>query len=263
MLPDAQDAKTLYWQRYDVDLTVLTNGDLRVEETQELVFTDRHLPIRPAGDHAESRCETSPISPCAKLNGPAYRQSENDEEYTYRIIRDSNSVKVRYNFPPSPDMRRTIVIGYTVKDGLRYYPDKGVDQLFWKAIPAGNPFPTKNAVITLHVPAPATFTNYGVYGAPATANFQPGQRDATMTVGAKSGPGKEVEALRNGSTASWPVRRKAWQQALDQETAQKAVQEEQKQRWGPVADLSFLALAGLLLHRRAGAALCVVVSPGP
>ena len=34
----AQD-KTLYWQRYDVDITVQKNGDLRVIETQELVFT--------------------------------------------------------------------------------------------------------------------------------------------------------------------------------------------------------------------------------
>ena len=31
--------KTLYWQRYDVDLTVLQSGDFRVVETQELVFT--------------------------------------------------------------------------------------------------------------------------------------------------------------------------------------------------------------------------------
>ncbi len=35
----AQD-KTLYWQRYDVDLSPQTNGDLHVEETQELVFTN-------------------------------------------------------------------------------------------------------------------------------------------------------------------------------------------------------------------------------
>ena len=35
----AQD-KTLYWQRYDVDLAPQKNGDLHVAETQELVFTN-------------------------------------------------------------------------------------------------------------------------------------------------------------------------------------------------------------------------------
>ena len=37
-IAQAQD-KTLYWQRYDVDITVQKSGDLRVVETQELVFT--------------------------------------------------------------------------------------------------------------------------------------------------------------------------------------------------------------------------------
>jgi hypothetical protein len=31
--------KTLYRQRSDVDITILTNGDFGVRETQELVFT--------------------------------------------------------------------------------------------------------------------------------------------------------------------------------------------------------------------------------
>lgn len=36
----AQQTKTLYWQRYDVDLDVQKSGDVRVTETQELVFTN-------------------------------------------------------------------------------------------------------------------------------------------------------------------------------------------------------------------------------
>ena len=55
----AQD-KTLYWQRYDVDLTPQLNGDLHVAETQELVFTNgtfrygqRAIPLEPAGRDQE------------------------------------------------------------------------------------------------------------------------------------------------------------------------------------------------------------------
>ena len=242
----AQDTKTLYWQRYDVDLSVQQNGDLRVEETQELVFTQgtfrfgqREIPLNRLSDITNITVR--------ELNGPVYRQSAGDEQYTYRIIREGGSIKIRYNFPPSSDMRRTIVIGYTVKGSLRYYADKGVDQLFWKAIPSGNPFPTRTAVITLHVPEPATFTNYGVYGAEATANFQPGQRDAAITIKGQIRAGQEVEAVAewpHGIVAGEP---QPWQAQLDQEAAEKAVQEETRRQWGPVADLSFLALTGLIL----------------
>ncbi|MCX7670617.1 MAG: DUF2207 domain-containing protein [Anaerolineae bacterium] len=122
-----------------------------------------------------------------------------------------------------------------------------MDQLFWKAIPAGNPFPTKTAVITLHVPEPATFTNYGIYGAEATASFRPGQRDASITIKGPLRAGQEVEVV-----AEWPHGIVAgevqpWQQELDAEAAQKAAQEALRQRWGPVLDLTLLALSGLIL----------------
>ncbi len=242
----AQDTKTLYWQRYDVDLTVLKNGDFRVEETQELVFTSGTFRYGQRQVFLDRIRDITDIT-VRELDGQVYRQSPNDEPYTYRIIRDSSSVSIRYNFPPSSDMRRTLVIGYTVKDGLRYYPDKGVDQLFWKAVPSGNPFSTKTSVITLHVPEPATFTNYGVYGAQATANFQPGQRDAAIAISGEIRAGQEVEAVAEWQHGIVAGQAQPWQQTLDQEAAQKAAQEETKRQWGPVADLGFLALTGLLL----------------
>ena len=56
-LASAQQTKTLYWQRYDPDITILKNGDFRVEETQELVFTNgtfrfgqREIPINRFSD---------------------------------------------------------------------------------------------------------------------------------------------------------------------------------------------------------------------
>ena len=242
----AQETKKLYWQRYDVDLGVQKNGDLQVEETQELVFTDgtfrygqREIPI--------NRFSNITDVSVRELNGPVYRQSTTDEPYTYRVFRDGNNINIRYNFPPSSDMRRTIVMDYTVKDALRYYPEKGVDQLFWKAIPSGNPFPTKTSTITLHVPEPATFTNYGVYGADATANFQPGQRDAAMTIKGQIRAGQEVEAVAEWQHGIVAGQAQPWQAQLDQEAAQQAVQDQTKRQWGPVADLTFLALTGLLL----------------
>ena len=111
-----------------------------------------------------------------ELDGPVYENAETDAPYTYRVFQEGGETRIRYNFPPTSDSRRTIVIDYDVTDALRYYPENGVDQLYWKAVPAGNPFPTQSATITLHAPEGATFTNYGLYGKEGEANFQPGQR---------------------------------------------------------------------------------------
>ena len=181
------------------------------------------------------------------MDGPVYEYSEAIEPYTYRVFQEGGETKIRYNFPPTSDSRRTIVIDYDVTDALRYYPENGVDQLYWKAVPAGNPFPTQSSTITLHVPEPATFTNYGIYGAEAAADFQPGQRDATIKVRGPIDPGEEVEVVaewQHGVVAGQPA---AWQRELDQEAEAKQSEQEFRNRWGPVFDLGFLSLAGLFL----------------
>ena len=171
----AQD-KQLYWQRYDVDLTPLESGDLRVAETQELVFTDG---VFRYGQRAIGRRNTAGITDIRvrEEGGPEYTLSDNGEPYTYSVSQSGDYVNVRYNFPPTSDSRRTIVIEYTAKQPLRYYPEDGVDQLFWEAVPAGNPYPTRSSVITLHAPEGTGFTNAGIYGADASSDFQKGQQD--------------------------------------------------------------------------------------
>ncbi len=238
-------SKTLYWQRYDPDITILKNGDFRVEETQELVFTNgtfrfgqREIPINRFSDLTDITVREE--------NGPEYKYSEGDEPYTYRYFQDNGNLYIRYNFPPSTDTRRTIVVGYTVVDGLRYYPENGVDQLYWKAIPAGNPFPTQSSTITLHLPEGATFTNYGVYGKEGAANFQPGQRDATIKMQGPIRSGEEVEVVAEWQHGVVAGQAQPWQAELDQAAAQQASEQAFRQRWGPVFDLLFLSLAGLL-----------------
>jgi hypothetical protein len=148
----AQD-KQLYWQRYDVDLTPLASGDLHVGETQELVFTDG---VFRYGQRSIDRRNTSGITDVSvrEEGGPEYTRSDSGEPYTYSVSQSGDYVNVRYNFPPTSDSRRTIVIEYTAKQPLRYYPENGVDQLYWGAIPAGNPFPTRAS--TAPMPAPTS-----------------------------------------------------------------------------------------------------------
>ena len=215
-------------------------------ETQELVFTNgtfrygqRAIPQNRLGEIKNIQVR--------ELDGPVYENAETDAPYTYRVFQEGGETKIRYNFPPTSDSRRTIVIDYDVTDALRYYPENGVDQLYWKAVPAGNPFPTQSSTITLHAPEPATFTNYGIYGAKAAADFQPGQRDATIKVRGPINSGQEVEVVaewQHGVVAGQPP---AWQRELDQQAAAKKAQDVFQQRWGPVFGLGFLSLAGLLI----------------
>lgn len=207
--------KNLYWQRYDVDIGIQQSGDMRITETQELVFTSgtfrwgqREIPFNRLSDIKDIAV--------SEEGGPTYTESSSGEAYTYSVTRDEEYVKVRYNFPPSADSRRTVVIAYTVVGALRYYPDSGVDQLFWKAIPAGNPFQTMSSVITVHVPEPAVFTNYGLYGVESEMTFQPGLRDVAIQVSEAVAAGQEVEVVaewQHGVVAGTP---QPWQEELDQ-----------------------------------------------
>ena len=99
--------KTLYWQRYDVDITVLLNGNLRVVETQELVFTSGSFSY---GQRAISLYRLDNISDVtvSELNGPEYKYSDMDAPYTFRTFEEGGDLKVRYNFPATGDSRRTI-----------------------------------------------------------------------------------------------------------------------------------------------------------
>ena len=215
-------------------------------ETQELVFTNgtfrygqRVIPLNRLGEIKNIQVR--------ELDGPVYEYAETDAPYTYRVFQEGGETKIRYNFPPTSDSRRTIVIDYDVTDALRYYPENGVDQLYWKAVPAGNPFPTQSSTITLHAPEGAAFTNYGLYGKEGEANFQPGQSDATIKVKGRIDPGEEVEVVAewpHGIVAGQPA---GWQRELDQQAEAQKAQEEFQQRWGPVFNLGFLSLAGLLL----------------
>jgi len=240
----AQD-RSGYWQRYDVDINIMPSGDFRVEETQELVFTSgtfrfgqREIPLN----------KTDGISDItvSEEGGPDYVLSSSGEPYTYSVRQEGNSVYIRYNFPPSSDTRRTIVIGYRVSGGLRYYPEDGVDQLYWTAIPDGNPFPTRTSVISVHLPEGAAFTNYDVYGATAEATFEPGQSDIELPINGPIQPGQAVEVVAEWNHGVVAGTAPAWQQQADAEALVKAREEEWRNRWGPVFTLGFASLGGLL-----------------
>lgn len=226
-------AKTLYWDSYQVDITILPSGDFRVVETQHLVFTSgtfrygiRHIPL----DYVEDITDVA----VSEAGGVVYRPAQTDEPFTFRTYRSDNTLHIRYNFPPTADSSRIIVIEYTVRGGLLYY--EGGDQLVWKAIPADANFPIQQAIVTVHLPEGATVDNYDASGPPGQATLIDGGRGVRFIANKPMRGGPDF-AIRvqwpHGIVAGEPS---AWQLEMDR-----------MDRIRPLADLGALAFSILAL----------------
>lgn len=234
----AQD-KTLYWETYDVDITVQPDGCFRVVETQQLVFTSgtfqygiRHIPTE----------NTSGISDLAvsEAGGVLYRESDSGEPFTFSTSESASELNIRYNFPPTTDDDRTMVVEYTVCGALLFYD--GGDQLVWKAVPSNELFPIQHASVTVHLPDGATVDNYDATGPQGTATLIDNNQGVRFETTESIRAGSQDFAVRvqwpHGIVTGQPA---SWQLAMDRQDQIK-----------PVANVAGLALtvfalvAGLL-----------------
>ena len=229
----AQD-KTLYWETYDVDITVQPDGCFRVVETQQLVFTSgtfrfgiRHIPT----DNLSSISDIA----VGEAGGVLYKDSASGDPFTFSTSEGAGELNIRYNFPPTTDDDRTIVIEYTVCGGLLYYPDG--DQLVWKAVPSNDVFPIQNASVTVHLPDGATVDNYDATGPLGTATLIDNNRGVRFVASEPIRPGSQDFAVRvqwpHGLVAGEPA---DWQVAMDRQD-----------QITPVANVGGLALTVFVL----------------
>jgi hypothetical protein len=217
--------KSLFWQRYDVDIAIQKSGDFRVRETQAFEFTSGLFTWNERDIDLFHLSAITGVS-VREANGPVYTQSSSGAPFTFSLSTQYNASRrvnqrvIRYHFLPSENMLHTIIIAYTVSGALRYYPQNDVDQLDWPAVtvPAGRR--VQSSTVTLHAPPGATFTSYGMYGASWRAAFRTGQTSATIVVNGPLNAGADVEAV-----AEWPQgvvggTAQPWQQAADAQSTQ-------------------------------------------
>lgn len=229
----AQD-KSLYWGNYDVAITVQPDGCFRVVETQELVFTvgEFRFGVRSIPTESTSSIDAVQVS---ELGGQVYTRSSSGEPYTFDVNQAGGNLNVRYNFPPTSDASRTIVIEYTVCGGLLYYP--GGDQLVWQAVPSNDSFPIQNASVTVHLPSGATVANYDATGPSGTATLIDNNQGVYFVADEPIRPGSSNFAVRvqwpHGIVAGQPA---SWQVAMDRQD-----------QIEPVANLGMLALTIFVL----------------
>ncbi len=237
----AQD-KSLRWNRFDVNITVLPNGDMKIEEIQAITFTSgsfhygfRSIPL----DRVESITDIQVF----ELKGgrlQEYAASSSQDEYTFDVYRKDGEQKIYWYFPytDSEHASHTYVIRYLIKGGLRIYDDG--DQVWWKAIGADHNFPVVNSQVTVELPGEFTETQISAEAYGTQANIQM-PNASTLVFAANDIPAQQEFEVRvkfpHGVVQAQPP---IWQA---QDDRQRALEE----TYGPVFDLGFLFLGLVLL----------------
>ncbi|MEA3377231.1 MAG: DUF2207 domain-containing protein, partial [Chloroflexota bacterium] len=206
--------QTLHWERFDVNIEVLENGDFRVEEVQEIAFTSgsfhfgyRNIPM----DRLEG------ITDVEVWEGERQYEPGRGGSYTYQTSVEDGDFRIRWEFPYTSNTSHTFILRYTVTGGLRYYD--GGDQLYWKAVYADRDFPVYNSTVTVDLPRGATADPVAAYDTKASISGR-GTGTVAFTAQERIDPGQEFEVrvqfphgIVQGSKPDWQAaydRRAVW-----------------------------------------------------
>jgi uncharacterized membrane protein YgcG len=236
----AQEAKTFEWQRLDVDLTVLSNGNLRVVEKNVIRFTSGRFTF---GFRDINQSRLTDIREVKVTEG-----SESSEPIRHETaFADNGDFRIKYYFArPAQNEVRTVTLAYTVSGALRYY--EGGDQLYWAAIYASrNGFPVKRSTITVNLPGVSA--QHAETNLSTTITAEPGEQTLTIVANEPIPSGEELEVrvqFPHGVVQGSPA---PWQAAFDR-------QREYDETVRPRNDL--LALLASLVAAIGGPALALV-----
>ncbi|MCP4425150.1 MAG: DUF2207 domain-containing protein, partial [Chloroflexi bacterium] len=133
--------KSFYWERFDVDITLLENGDMRVVETQVLNFSGAPFTYGYGGIYTGNNGNNDSITNIGVRdeNGD-YDESFNNDPRTFEVDYGSDEVTINWYFEPTVG-RRAFQFNYTVIGGVQVgsFEEGDGDQIYWKAIPADHP----------------------------------------------------------------------------------------------------------------------------
>jgi len=141
---------SVVWQRFDVDLTVRTDGSLAVAESQTISIRgsvqqgSRVIPL----DHTSG---ISDVSVAEAVNGreQAYVSGSNSPG-TFTTKRVTGGQEIDWWFAPGSDTARTFIVRYVAHDALRQYSSG--DQVQWKAVFADRSGAVQAGDVSVHLP---------------------------------------------------------------------------------------------------------------
>ena len=240
-LPASASAQSqvLYWDRYDVSLTVEPDGDLQVVETQVIQFVagtfSRGFAVIPTGQ-TEGIDGVSVVADGRRLER-SYSESPNP---FYTSTEDDGDLGVYWFFPSTGPGVHTYELAYTAQGALRIAPDG--DKLQWKAIPSDRDFQVLASSVTVHLPEGAKATEAAVTTSYVPVDWQTSADGSTVTFTPAETipPYQELEigvVFTHGVVTASPP---SWQAAEDRRV-------EWETRYKPALNLIFGALGLMLL----------------
>lgn len=168
----AAQTKSFYWERFDVDITLLENGDMHIVETQTLNFSGAPFTYGYGTIYTGSNGNNdSIIDVSVRDENGSYKESSSNAERTFEVSRSSSEVDIYWYFEPTVG-RRTFQFAYTVVGGIQVgsFEEGDGDQIFWKAIPPDHPSWIEAGQVIIHLPEgvqPQINSNTGDYLAAA------------------------------------------------------------------------------------------------
>ncbi|HEX3244332.1 MAG TPA: DUF2207 domain-containing protein, partial [Chloroflexota bacterium] len=143
-------SRSVTWERYDVDITLLQGGAFDVVETQRIYFDGTYR----RGFREIPLAKVTAISDISvEEDGRPYTRGSS-QDFGYTIGRDNDRVRIDWSFPPTTNTPRTFVIRYRAEGALRVFDE--ADQVFWQAIYADRPGFVRDGVVSVHLPTAVT-----------------------------------------------------------------------------------------------------------
>ncbi len=226
------DNRSVTWERYDVDLTLLPGGALDVVETQRIYFSGtyrkgfREIPLARVTGISDISVEEE---------GRPYRRGSSSD-FGYTNGRDNDRVRVEWSFPPTTNAARTFVLRYRAEGALRVFDE--ADQIFWEAIYKDRPGQVQAGSVTIHLPSSVTPEQVVLEAVPEAALVDARLVDSQTARLTSSGltPGTGFEArvqIPHGLVAASPP---PWQE-------QEVWNERYQRRVQPIINLGLLLLS--------------------
>ena len=159
-LPTLAAEKSIVWDRFDVDITVNTDGTFDVAEHQTIRFIDGTFTF---GYRSLAKGNFGYASDWAITDeaGNTYTQANwGEEPFTFTVDDQGSEYVIRWYFPATSEPE-TYTLSYRVHDGLRYYT--GGDQVWWKAVYSDRTAPVLASRVRVLLPAPAVMQQYAAY----------------------------------------------------------------------------------------------------
>lgn len=145
--PGEAQAKTYYWESFNVDIQVLADGDLRVAERQTLVFSGAPFSF---GFRKVNTANTDGITDVSVREGDiVYEESFGRSPHIFSVEDEGDEVAINWYFPQTTG-RHSYTISYTAQNAVRTEPSG--DQVFWNALPADLGERVENSTISITLP---------------------------------------------------------------------------------------------------------------